>query len=65
MLTITQLIAVYAQCIFTFLFATIFNLDTQERQLIAKLPLSPRKSIRVIFPLFKFAKFLLASIQRA
>ena len=64
-LTITKLIDFYSQCIFTFLFATNFNLNEPERQLIAKLTLPHGKIIRVIFPLFWFTTFILVSIQSA
>ena len=50
-LTITKLIDFYSQGIFTFLFATIFNSNEPERQLVAKLTLSHGKIIRVIFSL--------------
>ena len=64
-LTVTKLIDFYSQCIFTFLFATVFNWNEPERQLIAKLTLPHRKKIRVIFPLFWFTKFIMVSRQRA
>ena len=64
-LIITKLVDFYSQGIFTVLFATVFNKNEPERQLIAKLTLSHGKIIRVIFPLLWFTKFILASIQRA
>ena len=57
-----KMIDFYSQGIFAFLFATVFNWNEPERQLIAKLILSMG---RVIFPLFWFTKFLLVSIHRA
>ena len=60
-----KLIDFYSQGIFTFLFATVFNLNEPERQLIAKLTMPLGKIIRVIFPLFLFTKFILVSILRA
>ena len=64
-LTITELIHTYSQCICTFLFATVFNLNEPESQLVAKLTLPHGKIIRVIFPMFWFTKFLLVLIHRA
>ena len=64
-LTITPLIDFYSQGIFTFLFATVFNGNEPESQLIAKLTLPHRKIIRVISPFFRFTKFVLVSIQKA
>ena len=46
----------YSQGIFRFLFATIFNWNEPEHQLIAKLTLPHGKIIRVIFPLCWFTK---------
>ena len=64
-LTVTKLIVVYSQGIFTFLFAISFNWNEPERQAIAKLTLPHGIIKRVIFPLFWFAQFLMVSIERA
>ena len=49
-LTITPLIDIYSQGIFTFLLATVFNWNEPERQLIDNFTLSHGKIIRVISP---------------
>ena len=46
----------YSQDSFTFLFATVFNINEPERQPNAKLTLPHGKIIRVIVPLFWFTK---------
>ena len=48
-----------------YFFATVFNLNEPERQLLAEPTLPEGMNIRVIFPLFWCTKYLLVSIQRA
>ena len=54
MLTITKLIDSYSQGIFTLLFATVFNSNEPEHQLISKLLLPHGRIIRVIITLYWF-----------
>ena len=49
-LTITKMIDFYSQCIFTFLFATVFNWNELKRHLITKLIQPQWNILRVIFP---------------